>query len=728
MKGFKLCKRGTVLFGMGILALCSASSPLFAGEIIIPPQSSNVAIQTNGPNGELDNGDYWSNASPNAGQQPHAYQLFVPATVPLDFQIELGVYDPECYQTGNEMDEMKGDGWDQTHFRLIAPNGSSVVADTYFPPVGGTSERWRSLAQFTPQIFGYGIYRLFVTTENDDENMYRLKIVENDPDGIANSGDEIHLAVNKASHQMLNDAAATFSFYVPASMPEVVLANFDLDGSGMVTYTTPSGALFTGTTSGESRWNNTTDAFLPPPGGDVYSAPQSGWWTASVSSDSGNGFTFYPSLPYFLYEPPDDPNLSITITDGRDAISKGEQTTYAIQIVNNGTGPALTCQLVTYLSGGLTVMDTGGGTLLASDRVSWEFGPLLPGQTQVFSAAVVVGDAAVNPVVATASVTYENVLFNHFSSAYVLDIDQLSVSGSISGTIWNDTNHNSLREALEPALADVRVHLISQSGDTTAEATTGGNGFYVFTGLLIGDYQVRPDAIFLPQGWDVTTTVQQTWLPITDLGESHQNIDIGYGQFETPVELTTFTASFSGSQVEIVWVTESETDNLGFHIYRSDSGDGPFSRITSRLISGAGSTQQRQTYRHADKEAPAGKTCYYKLSDISYAGVETMHGPVAVQTKATPESYSLGQNYPNPFNGSTVIPFVLKEAGAVRMTLYNLLGQQVRILADGTMAAGSHRVIWDGKDDGGRDVPAGVYLYNMIVNDYRSMRKLQFIK
>jgi len=73
----------------------------------------------------------------------------------------------------------------------------------------------------------------------------------------------------------------------------------------------------------------------------------------------------------------------------------------------------------------------------------------------------------------------------------------------------------------------------------------------------------------------------------------------------------------------------------------------------------------------------------------------------------------LYQNYPNPFNPSTVIPFEVSSSTDVSLTVYNVLGQTVRILADGDHMAGRHTYTWDGRDDAGQPVSAGVYLYRL---------------
>ena len=64
-----------------------------------------------------------------------------------------------------------------------------------------------------------------------------------------------------------------------------------------------------------------------------------------------------------------------------------------------------------------------------------------------------------------------------------------------------------------------------------------------------------------------------------------------------------------------------------------------------------------------------------------------------------PEDFGLAQNMPNPFNPSTTISYEVPESGAVKLVVYNLLGQQVRTLVNDTIEAGFHSVVWDGADD-----------------------------
>jgi hypothetical protein len=89
---------------------------------------------------------------------------------------------------------------------------------------------------------------------------------------------------------------------------------------------------------------------------------------------------------------------------------------------------------------------------------------------------------------------------------------------------------------------------------------------------------------------------------------------------------------------------------------------------------------------------------------------------------------SLEGNYPNPFNPETAINFSLKESGKVRINIYNLKGQLVRQLVDTELPAGRHQIVWNGKDNQGRSVSSGIYLYRMEAKGYTNTKKMMLMK
>jgi hypothetical protein len=84
---------------------------------------------------------------------------------------------------------------------------------------------------------------------------------------------------------------------------------------------------------------------------------------------------------------------------------------------------------------------------------------------------------------------------------------------------------------------------------------------------------------------------------------------------------------------------------------------------------------------------------------------------------ALPTEFNLSKNYPNPFNPTTSINFALPKAGHVTLTVFNMLGQEVRTLVSSKMSAGNFKTMWDAHDDYGMRVSSGVYFYRLQVDD-----------
>jgi hypothetical protein len=88
-----------------------------------------------------------------------------------------------------------------------------------------------------------------------------------------------------------------------------------------------------------------------------------------------------------------------------------------------------------------------------------------------------------------------------------------------------------------------------------------------------------------------------------------------------------------------------------------------------------------------------------------------------------PTSFALNQNYPNPFNPTTQIAFDLANATHVELTIYNVLGQEVKTLVNRDMEAGSHSVEWDASN-----VSSGVYFYRIQAGDFNQTKKMMLLK
>ncbi|MBK7259259.1 MAG: T9SS type A sorting domain-containing protein [Ignavibacteriae bacterium] len=113
--------------------------------------------------------------------------------------------------------------------------------------------------------------------------------------------------------------------------------------------------------------------------------------------------------------------------------------------------------------------------------------------------------------------------------------------------------------------------------------------------------------------------------------------------------------------------------------------------------------------------------------DITVQVIGALTG-VAGAKDQMPKTYELGENYPNPFNPSTTLQFGLPTDGQASIAIFNTLGQEIRRLADGFYAAGRYEVVWDGRDNSGRTVGTGVYLYRLVAGQTAVVKKMLLVK
>jgi hypothetical protein len=209
------------------------------------------------------------------------------------------------------------------------------------------------------------------------------------------------------------------------------------------------------------------------------------------------------------------------------------------------------------------------------------------------------------------------------------------------------------------------------------------------------------------------------------------------GDNPLPVELQDFYAEVVHGGIELHWITASELDNAGFKVYRKD-GDLPGFQNLEGLIQGAGTTSEPQEYSFTDNNVQPDVLYTYQIADVEEGtNKETLHPAItimatkeALQAKEIPEAFALHANYPNPFNPTTTIEFDVP-VGTYNYTslrIYDVSGKLVKTLIDEPMEPGYHSVIWDGKDDDGKSVNSGVYIYKMTTESYHKTRRCILLK
>jgi len=216
-----------------------------------------------------------------------------------------------------------------------------------------------------------------------------------------------------------------------------------------------------------------------------------------------------------------------------------------------------------------------------------------------------------------------------------------------------------------------------------------------------------------------------------------------------PVSLSYFEARYVDNVVILRWITESETNNLGFEVYRAESKDGPFEKINPHRIEGAGTTASQQKYEYIDDTAVAGNQYFYYIENIDFSGeieqsetIQAMSGPFGKEKPRVfskpsflgpPVKFQVFQNFPNPFNPETWIPFQLPESADVTVKIYNVFGQVVRTIDVGQKGIGRYlskdeAIPWDGRNQNGDLVPSGVYFYQFRAGKFIAMKKMLLVK
>jgi len=121
----------------------------------------------------------------------------------------------------------------------------------------------------------------------------------------------------------------------------------------------------------------------------------------------------------------------------------------------------------------------------------------------------------------------------------------------------------------------------------------------------------------------------------------------------------------------------------------------------------------------------------YRLNEnvegVNVVGVFTKSA-MGIESDVIPGQYSLHQNYPNPFNPETTLRYDLPENSLVNITIYDMLGREVKTLINHTQDAGYRSVIWDATNNYGKPVSAGVYLYQIQAGEYISTKKMVLLK
>jgi hypothetical protein len=194
-----------------------------------------------------------------------------------------------------------------------------------------------------------------------------------------------------------------------------------------------------------------------------------------------------------------------------------------------------------------------------------------------------------------------------------------------------------------------------------------------------------------------------------------------------PVEMGNMSLSPIGAHaVNLQWHSHSETNLLGFYVWRSDSANLQDAMLVSSLIP-ASNNSNGSSYVFQDTNAASSAS--YWVEAVEYDGVSSYHGPVIYEAPEQDVSApgilrtALQSIYPNPFNPSTTISYSLKDPQSVRIRICDVKGRLVHSHEEPAKGPGRHQYIWNAEG-----AASGVYYVRMRIGEKSFERKLVLLK
>jgi len=206
----------------------------------------------------------------------------------------------------------------------------------------------------------------------------------------------------------------------------------------------------------------------------------------------------------------------------------------------------------------------------------------------------------------------------------------------------------------------------------------------------------------------------------------------------TPIELSAFFAvQTNNDQAQINWITQSESNMIGFNIFRNTEEDEATSnKINPNLIE-ASNTSQEHEYSFLDEEIELDRTNYYWLENVELDGSSNTVGPISiiissVENETVPDFHQVGginSIFPNPFSLSTGISYYLTEDSEVTLEIFNSKGQKIHRIEEGIKESGTvHFTRWNSTTSNSGDPASGIYFFKMSAGNSNTIKKAVLVK
>ncbi|MCX6150335.1 MAG: ice-binding family protein [Ignavibacteriales bacterium] len=186
-----------------------------------------------------------------------------------------------------------------------------------------------------------------------------------------------------------------------------------------------------------------------------------------------------------------------------------------------------------------------------------------------------------------------------------------------------------------------------------------------------------------------------------------------------PIELTSFSATADKNDVILSWSTTTETNNQGFEIQRRNTNNNEFERVG--FVKGNGTTTAVKIYTFSDKDILAGNYGY-RLKQVDYDGRFEYSDEIEINI-TRPLEYVITQNYPNPFNPTSAIRYAIPKIDFVKISIYDMLGKEIKVLVNEEKTPGNYEIIFDAKE-----LASGIYFYKINAGEFSQIKKMILMK
>ncbi len=191
--------------------------------------------------------------------------------------------------------------------------------------------------------------------------------------------------------------------------------------------------------------------------------------------------------------------------------------------------------------------------------------------------------------------------------------------------------------------------------------------------------------------------------------------------------------AFLGSDVIFYSNIEARSGKIAIGISRkagqaSVNGAGSVIRVKAKIAANATAGAKINFSLQNVVANDANGTVMSLTPQVASLTVGSTTGIEANGETSAPTSYRLLQNHPNPFTAGTLIKYEIPQAGPVLVKIYNLAGQEILEIVNAAQQPGRYQINWNGRDDAGKSVPSGVYIYKLLVNGFEETKKMTLMK